>query len=112
MKHGTRYCGCSPTIDENATKRAVMQAISDVKGDSELKDLLINNINAVVNPFNNEEGRERMKSIQKNIDQYGINLLDFDEALVNGLIDRIIVKENKRIIIHFKAGISRELLVS
>lgn len=111
MKHGTRYCACSPTIDENATKRAVMQAISDVKGDSELKDIIVNNINEVVNPFNNEEGRERMKSIQKNIDQYGMNILDFDEPLVNGLIDKIIVRENKQILVHFKAGLSREIKI-
>lgn len=50
-----------------------------------------------------------MTKIKKNIDQYGLNLLEFDEALVNGLIDRIIIKENKLIVIHFKAGMSREI---
>lgn len=109
MKHGTRFCGCSPTLDEQAVKSAVMQVISDEKGDDNLRDTLIENINSVINSFNDIEGNEQMTKIKKNIDQYGLNLLEFDEALVNGLIDRIIVKENKLIVIHFKAGMSIEI---
>lgn len=112
MKHGTRFCGCSPTLDEQAVKSAVMQAISDVKGDDNLRDTLIENINSVINPFNDIEGNERMTKIKKNIDQYGLNFLEFDETLVNGLIDRIIVKENKKIVVHFKAGMSREIKIT
>ncbi len=52
MKHGTRFCGCSPTLDEQAVKSAVMQVISDEKGDDNLRDTLIENINSVINSFN------------------------------------------------------------
>lgn len=111
MKHGTRYCGCSPTLEENAVKAAVMQAISEIKENVESKDILFDSINEVVNPFNDNEGLERMRYIQKNIDQYGTNIIEFDEALVHGLVDRIIVKEDNQIIVHFKAGISKMIKV-
>lgn len=111
MKHGTRFCGCSPTLDEHSTKNAVMQAISEVRTDDNFKEELISNINSVINPFNNELGKERMNNIQKNIDQFGTSLLEFDEALINGLIDKIVVKSDSKIMVHFKAGMSREIKI-
>ena len=65
MKHGTRFCGCSPTLDEQAVKSAVMQVISDEKGDDNLRDTLIERINSAINPFNDIEGNERMTKIKR-----------------------------------------------
>ena len=75
MKHGTRYCGCSPTLEEKAVKAAVMQAISKIKENVESRDVLLESINTVVNPFNAKEGLKRIQNIQKNINQYGSKIL-------------------------------------
>lgn len=72
---------------------------------------MLESFNKVVNPFNDRVGLERMHNIQRNIDQNGTNIIEFDEALVHGLVDKIIVRENGRIVVHFKSGISREIKV-
>lgn len=40
-----------------------------------------------------------------------MNILDFDEALVSGLIDKVVAKEDNKIMLHFKAGMIREVQV-
>ena len=58
-----------------------------------------------------DECQERMKMIQQNINRLGMNILDFDEALVSGLIDKVVAKEDNKIMLHFKAGMIREVQV-